>query len=174
MCASTLWPLLSSTRNIAFGSASTTWPSISMTPSFLAMSSANCSAVLTPAQPLPAHTDLHDSTATEAVVRGESSHRADSVRPTAHLTVLSRTGETGRSAHTVRLVSHHRVVLSHVVGANSAVLDHTVRSVHFTQQAQFPGAPECILTIVHTQFSIDGSQLGFHGVHRNEQPLRCQ
>src|SRR5690606_20012495 len=43
MCASTLCPLLSSTRNIAFGSASITLPSISMTPSFFAMSSANSS-----------------------------------------------------------------------------------------------------------------------------------
>src|SRR5450759_4715237 len=41
MWASTLWPLASSTRNIAFGKASTTLPSISMTPSFFAISSAN-------------------------------------------------------------------------------------------------------------------------------------
>src|SRR5215217_2377919 len=40
MWASTLWPLLSSTRNIALGRASTIVPSISMTPSFFAMSSA--------------------------------------------------------------------------------------------------------------------------------------
>src|SRR5919202_2930760 len=40
MWARTLWPLLSSTRNIALGRASTTVPSISMTPSFLGMSSA--------------------------------------------------------------------------------------------------------------------------------------
>src|SRR6478672_4613800 len=39
MCASTLWPLESSTRNIAFGRASTIVPSISMTPSFLAIAS---------------------------------------------------------------------------------------------------------------------------------------
>src|SRR5690606_20979701 len=37
MCARTLCPLLSSTRNIALGRASRTDPSISMTPSFLAM-----------------------------------------------------------------------------------------------------------------------------------------
>src|SRR5680860_730533 len=46
MCARTLWPFESSTRNMAFGRASTTLPSISMTPSFLAMSSAHCSARL--------------------------------------------------------------------------------------------------------------------------------
>src|SRR3954465_13212721 len=40
MWAGTLCPLLSSTRNIAFGSASTTVPSISITPSFFGMSSA--------------------------------------------------------------------------------------------------------------------------------------
>src|SRR5437763_3160956 len=40
MWASTLWPLLSSTRNMALGRASTTVPSISITPSFLGMSSA--------------------------------------------------------------------------------------------------------------------------------------
>src|SRR5689334_19049708 len=39
MWASTLCPLLSSTRNIALGSASTTAPSISITPSFLAIAS---------------------------------------------------------------------------------------------------------------------------------------
>src|SRR3954454_2542693 len=39
MWARTLWPLLSSTRNIAFGRASTTVPSISITPSFFGMSS---------------------------------------------------------------------------------------------------------------------------------------
>src|SRR3954469_1119792 len=39
MCASTLCPLLSSTRNIALGSASITAPSISITPSFLAIAS---------------------------------------------------------------------------------------------------------------------------------------
>src|SRR5665648_768057 len=49
MWASTLWPLASSTRNIAFGRASTTLPSISMTPSFFAISSANS---LGPADPL--------------------------------------------------------------------------------------------------------------------------
>ena len=38
--ARTLCPLLSSTRNIAFGRASTTVPSISITPSFFGMSSA--------------------------------------------------------------------------------------------------------------------------------------
>src|SRR5690606_30238397 len=37
--ASTLCPLVSSTRNIALGSASDTVPSISMTPSFLAIAS---------------------------------------------------------------------------------------------------------------------------------------
>src|SRR5690242_8074533 len=42
MCARTLWPLLSSTRNIALGRASTTVPSISITPSFFGMSSAIC------------------------------------------------------------------------------------------------------------------------------------
>src|SRR3954466_7145308 len=40
MWARTLCPLLSSTRNMAFGSASTTVPSISITPSFFGMSSA--------------------------------------------------------------------------------------------------------------------------------------
>src|SRR3954447_20959161 len=40
MWARTLCPLLSSTRNIAFGRASTTVPSISITPSFFGMSSA--------------------------------------------------------------------------------------------------------------------------------------
>src|SRR3954466_4855234 len=39
MCARTLWPLVNSTRNIALGRASTTEPSISMTPSFLAIPS---------------------------------------------------------------------------------------------------------------------------------------
>src|ERR671911_2743727 len=39
MWARTLCPLLSSTRNIAFGRASTIVPSISMTPSFLAIPS---------------------------------------------------------------------------------------------------------------------------------------
>src|SRR3954466_2198062 len=39
MWARTLWPLLSSTRNIALGRASTTVPSISITPSFFGMSS---------------------------------------------------------------------------------------------------------------------------------------
>src|SRR3954452_15938322 len=39
MWARTLCPLLSSTRNIAFGRASTTVPSISITPSFFGMSS---------------------------------------------------------------------------------------------------------------------------------------
>src|SRR5688572_8962350 len=39
MCARTLCPFVSSTRNIAFGRASTTEPSISMTPSFLAIAS---------------------------------------------------------------------------------------------------------------------------------------
>src|SRR5687768_16817489 len=42
MWARTLCPLLSSTRNIAFGRASTTVPSISITPSFFGMSSAIC------------------------------------------------------------------------------------------------------------------------------------
>ena len=42
MCASTTCPLLSSTRNIAFGRASTTEPSTSMTPSFLAMFLRRC------------------------------------------------------------------------------------------------------------------------------------
>src|SRR5262245_24249942 len=42
MCAKTLWPLASSTRNMAFGSGSTTRPSISMAPSFFGISSANC------------------------------------------------------------------------------------------------------------------------------------
>src|SRR5215207_7199950 len=42
MCARTLWPLASSTRNIALGSASTTAPSISMTPSFFAITSSSC------------------------------------------------------------------------------------------------------------------------------------
>src|SRR5215204_2733105 len=42
MCASTLCPLDSSTRNIAFGRASTMVPSSSMTPSFLGMSSHFC------------------------------------------------------------------------------------------------------------------------------------
>src|SRR5690606_22845851 len=37
--ASTLWPLVSSTRNIALGRASEITPSISMTPSFLAIAS---------------------------------------------------------------------------------------------------------------------------------------
>src|SRR5947207_10226865 len=40
MCAKTLWPLASSTRNMAFGSGSMTRPSISMAPSFFGMSSA--------------------------------------------------------------------------------------------------------------------------------------
>src|SRR5579859_6714422 len=40
MWASTLCPLLSSTRNIALGRGSTTRPSTSMAPSFFAMSSA--------------------------------------------------------------------------------------------------------------------------------------
>src|SRR3954447_3113958 len=40
MWASTLCPLLSSTRNIALGRGSTTRPSTSMAPSFLAISSA--------------------------------------------------------------------------------------------------------------------------------------
>src|SRR6185437_1141738 len=40
MWARTLCPLLSSTRNMALGSGSTTLPSTSMAPSFLAMSSA--------------------------------------------------------------------------------------------------------------------------------------
>src|SRR5262245_41211605 len=40
MWARTLCPLVSSTRNIAFGRASTTVPSISITPSFFGMSSA--------------------------------------------------------------------------------------------------------------------------------------
>src|SRR4051812_34942733 len=39
MCARTLCPLVSSTRNIALGRASRTEPSISMTPSFLAIPS---------------------------------------------------------------------------------------------------------------------------------------
>src|SRR4051794_32120298 len=42
MCASTLCPLDSSTRNIAFGRASTMVPSSSITPSFLGMSSHFC------------------------------------------------------------------------------------------------------------------------------------
>src|SRR6476659_5906860 len=42
MWARTLCPLLSSTRNIALGRASTTVPSISITPSFFGMSSAIC------------------------------------------------------------------------------------------------------------------------------------
>src|SRR6476660_7454016 len=42
MCARTMCLLVSSTRNIALGSASVTTPSISMTPSFLAIPSANC------------------------------------------------------------------------------------------------------------------------------------
>src|SRR3954452_25361233 len=42
MCASTLCPLDSSTRNIAFGRASTMAPSSSMTPSFFGMSSHFC------------------------------------------------------------------------------------------------------------------------------------
>src|SRR6188472_1382456 len=45
MWARTLWPLLSSTRNIAFGRASETVPSISITPSFFGMSSAISSVV---------------------------------------------------------------------------------------------------------------------------------
>src|SRR4051812_31318034 len=45
MWARTLWPLLSSTRNIAFGRASTTVPSISITPSFFGMSSTICRSV---------------------------------------------------------------------------------------------------------------------------------
>src|SRR5690625_5350772 len=52
-----------------------------MTPSFLAMSSANCSAVLTPAYLLPAHTSLHDGTAAGAEGGGESSHRAGQSTP---------------------------------------------------------------------------------------------
>src|SRR6476659_5108226 len=40
MCARTLCPFSSSTRNIAFGRGSTTRPSTSIAPSFLAMSSA--------------------------------------------------------------------------------------------------------------------------------------
>src|SRR5687768_8334317 len=51
MCARTTCLLVSSTRNIALGSASVTTPSISMTPSFLAISSANCW--------LPQPADLH-------------------------------------------------------------------------------------------------------------------
>src|SRR3954471_19935575 len=39
MCARTLCPMVNSTRNIALGRASTTEPSISMTPSFLAIPS---------------------------------------------------------------------------------------------------------------------------------------
>src|ERR1700759_881805 len=39
MCARTLCPLLSSTRNMALGSGSTTRPSTSMAPSFLAIAS---------------------------------------------------------------------------------------------------------------------------------------
>src|SRR6476620_6145798 len=42
MWARTLCPLLSSTRNMAFGRASTTVPSISITPSFFGMSSTIC------------------------------------------------------------------------------------------------------------------------------------
>src|SRR5690606_27626260 len=52
MCARTLWPFDSSTRNIAFGRASTTLPSISMTPSFFAISSANS---LVDFRPTPLH-----------------------------------------------------------------------------------------------------------------------
>src|SRR3954470_6501504 len=40
MCAKTLCPFASSTRNMAFGSDSTTDPSISIAPSFFGMSSA--------------------------------------------------------------------------------------------------------------------------------------
>src|SRR3712207_7997068 len=50
MWASTLCPLVSSTRKNAFGRASTTVPSISMTPSFLAMSSAIVPGVSTRAR----------------------------------------------------------------------------------------------------------------------------
>src|SRR6476620_4279037 len=46
MWARTLCPLLSSTRNMAFGRASTTVPSISITPSFFGMSSTICWSVV--------------------------------------------------------------------------------------------------------------------------------
>src|SRR5690554_2516527 len=45
MWARTLWPFVNSTRNIALGRASTTAPSISMTPSFLAITSSSLKVV---------------------------------------------------------------------------------------------------------------------------------
>src|SRR5829696_10579252 len=47
MWARTLWPLDSSTLNMAFGRASTTVPSISMTPSFFGIASALLRLLLT-------------------------------------------------------------------------------------------------------------------------------
>src|SRR5665647_1714476 len=46
MWARTRWPLVNSTRNIALGRASTTAPSISMTPSFFAIASLSLNALV--------------------------------------------------------------------------------------------------------------------------------
>src|SRR5699024_2916415 len=156
MCASTLWPLLSSTRNIAFGSASTTWPSISMTPSFLAMSSANCSAVLTPAHLLPAHTSLHDGTAAGAEGGGEPSHTAGP-RTANGSSYGTWPHARNRSGHILRRgVSHQRPP------AFRAALPTAGRApLHprTTQPPRPPGASQRVVPVVHPQLAVDVAQL---------------
>src|SRR5699024_10406262 len=156
MCASTLWPLLSSTRNIAFGSASTTWPSISMTPSFLAMSSANCSAVLTPAHLLPAHTSLHDGTAAGAEGGGESSHRAGQSTPNGSSYGTWPHGRN-RSVHILlRGVSHQRLPAFRAAAPSAG----RARFLHrISQQPQLPGASQRVVPVVHPQLAVDVAQL---------------
>src|SRR6478752_2181376 len=120
MWASTLWPLVSSTRNIAFGRASTTLPSISMTPSFFAISSANCrscgSAHINRSHPVRggvgrggAYVGLRAGTARRGIEQfHECLLREPGAHPTDDLTPSGREDETVRAQPGVGSATHGR------------------------------------------------------------------
>src|ERR1022692_3847564 len=97
MWARTLCPLSSSTLKKAFGSDSTTVPSISMAPSFLGMSSALHCWLVDPG--CPGHPVLHGRAA--ALVADRTTAQRKQLRVASHSGMRSRTApETGGPVET--------------------------------------------------------------------------
>src|SRR5664279_595589 len=108
MWASTRWPFVSSTRNDAFGNASTTLPSTSMTPSFLAKNSANVDELDTQARKNARPTSLaHDEGTlnrrkrqhTSALAEGVAQALGCEVRNPLIAVVCERAHDRGGRAH---------------------------------------------------------------------------
>src|SRR5699024_10185084 len=129
-------------------SASTTWPSISMTPSFLAMSSANCSSLLTSVRMRP-HPTRETRPGDERSKTG-SGRGGHTTRPAAYSTPRETHFETGRTPSAVRCASHRDV----------------------RQQPLLPRPLHGLAAVVHPELAVDGPQLGLDRVRGDEQPAR--